>query len=76
MSRSSREKFLGKPTTDNEAVLFWLHGNGHITPMTALRELGVYRLAARIYDLRRSGHKITTVRTGRKTIYYLVFPTS
>ena len=33
--------------------------NGHrITPIQALREFGIFRLVARIYDLRASGHQI------------------
>ena len=33
---------------------------GPVTPMDALREIGCFRLAARVYDLRHSGHKIHT----------------
>lgn len=32
---------------------------GPITPMEALSELGIYRLGARIWDLKNLGHKIT-----------------
>jgi hypothetical protein len=31
-----------------------------ITPLEALTELGIYRLGARIHELRQSGHKIET----------------
>lgn len=31
---------------------------GPITPMEAWNELGVYRLAARVADLKEAGHKI------------------
>jgi hypothetical protein len=36
-------------------------------PMAALHELGIYRLASRINDLRKAGHKIKTkkVRGGQ-----------
>ena len=33
---------------------------GPIRPMTALNDLGIYRLASRINDLRKAGHKIKT----------------
>jgi hypothetical protein len=33
-----------------------------ITPRTALNKYGCFRLAARIYDLRRMGHVIITLR--------------
>lgn len=31
-----------------------------ITPLEALRRLGIYRLSARIFDLRERGHNIKT----------------
>jgi hypothetical protein len=34
--------------------------SGHVEPMYALKQLGIYRLAARIRDLRESGHVIIT----------------
>lgn len=46
-----------------------------IGPREALRDFGCMRLAARIYDLRRTGHRIEdrVVRAGRKswTIYWI-----
>ena len=44
----------------NERVFDHLLTVGPIRPMTALNELGVYRLASRINDLRKAGHKIKT----------------
>lgn len=38
----------------------WLEEYGHIEPMEALNHLGIYRLAARISDLRKSGIEILT----------------
>jgi hypothetical protein len=35
---------------------------GEIDPMTSLRDLGIYRLASRVYDLRCDGYQIETVR--------------
>lgn len=36
-------------------------GTEGITPIDALREAGVFRLAARVFDLRKEGHVIATV---------------
>jgi hypothetical protein len=47
--------------TQNEMVLSWLR-KAPISPMEALNELGVYRLASRINDLRNDGHDIKTMR--------------
>jgi hypothetical protein len=47
-----------KPTA--EAVRNYLERNGSITGHEALRELGVYRLAARVQELRESGMRIET----------------
>jgi hypothetical protein len=39
-------------------VLDWLQNRGDLDPMTAWNELGIYRLGARIFDLRKEGHAI------------------
>ena len=41
-----------------ELVLAYMREYGSIEPMQALRDLGVYRLASRISDLRKDGHNI------------------
>lgn len=48
--------------TDNQAVLRLLRARGEsgLTPLDALREVGTFRLGARIWDLRESGHLIET----------------
>lgn len=46
--------------TQTERLLSYLQQNGSIDPMTAWVELGVYRLGARIFDLKAAGHNITT----------------
>lgn len=43
-----------------EAVLSYIRRHGSITPLEALQELGVGRLAARINDLREQGHAIAS----------------
>ena len=44
--------------TQCQMVLKYMEDFGAITPLEALNDLGIYRLGARIYDLRQSGHKI------------------
>lgn len=50
--------------TQTEQIYQHLVSHGSITPLEALNEYGCMRLGARIYDLRRAGHRIgcTTVR--------------
>jgi len=45
-------------TTQCDDLLLYLNTHGSIRPMNALFELGIYRLAARIYDLEKKGHRI------------------
>ena len=65
----------------NELVLNYMEEHGSITSQEAVRELGVYRLSARIYDLKERGLKIQAEReTGvnrynvptRYNRYYLI----
>ena len=44
--------------TQNDRVLNYLERHGDIDPMRALTELGVFRLAARVKDLRDAGVSI------------------
>lgn len=44
--------------TQNETVLNWLKGNHDLTPLDAYNRWGIQRLGARVYDLKRDGHKI------------------
>lgn len=41
------------------AILRWISEHGEIDALTALRELGIMRLASRICDLKRDGFPIT-----------------
>jgi hypothetical protein len=43
-----------------DAILAHLHTEGPINPMQALGLYGCFRLAARILDLRKRGHRIET----------------
>jgi hypothetical protein len=44
--------------TQNERLLVHLNTGASITPMEAWRELGIYRLGARVFDLRKQGNKV------------------
>ena len=46
--------------TQNEKVLWHLETFGSITPLDALKEYSIMRLASRISDLKRQGHQITS----------------
>lgn len=50
-----------KPTQANR-VLHWLKNYETLTQLEAWRELGVMRLASRIDELRKAGHKIESKR--------------
>jgi hypothetical protein len=56
-----------------EAVADHLARHGSITGLEALRELGVYRLAARIQELRESGMSIDTEYRMRDGVRYGVY---
>lgn len=45
--------------TQCERVLKYMEDFGSINPMQAMKDLGVMRLGARIFDLKKAGHKIT-----------------
>ena len=47
--------------TQERAILAHLKAGRSITPLEALRRFGCLRLGARVYDLRRRGHKIINV---------------
>lgn len=47
--------------TQCERLLVHLQNHGHIDPMTAWERLGIYRLGARVYDLKELGHEIVNV---------------
>lgn len=48
--------------TQNALVLRHLRKEGPLTPLVALRKYGVMRLGARVWDLKRDGHKIVSDR--------------
>ncbi|MCD6106804.1 MAG: helix-turn-helix domain-containing protein [Caldisericaceae bacterium] len=61
--------------SQNKLVLNHLEEYGAIDPLTALSEYGIMRLGARIYELKKAGHKIekemiTNPRTGKRFARY------
>lgn len=61
---------MGKKLTQTDLVLDYLNTHGTITPLEALRELGCFRLAARIHDIEQRGYVVprrTVTVTGKKT---------
>ena len=56
-------------TTQTQRVLDYIHENGSITQLEALKELGVMRLASRISDLKKQGYLIISKSEAVKTRY-------
>ena len=46
--------------SQNKQILNYLLSGKKLTPLTALNKFGCFRLSARILDLRKEGHNITT----------------
>ena len=42
----------------NERLLAYLQEHGSIGPFESWKEIGIYRLGARIWDLKQQGHRI------------------
>ena len=55
--------------TQSEMILRYMHENGSITPLDAMREFGCMRLGARIYDLKQAGTRIITESQTEKNRY-------
>lgn len=52
--------------SQNKQILNYLLSGKKLTPITALNKFGCFRLSARILDLRKKGHNITTENVTRK----------
>lgn len=48
--------------TQCQRLLEYLQNTGSINPLSSWQTLGIYRLSARIEDLRKAGYDITTTR--------------
>lgn len=59
--------------TQNQRIIDYINRYGSITPLEAMRDLGIYRLASRISDLKSRGYAIQSTfvpvenRFGEKT---------
>lgn len=61
--------------SQSEQIVKYMRDFGSITPMDAVNDLGIYRLAARIHDLTKAGLSIdsrteTTKNRYGKTVHY------
>jgi Helix-turn-helix domain len=54
----------------NAILAYLMHGGHPLDAPMALRRFHCYRLAARIFELRRRGHLIRTSRNGAFTVYW------
>jgi hypothetical protein len=52
--------------TQNDRLLHYLDTHDGIDPLTAWSELGIYRLGARVFDLKKRG---INIKTEDKTVY-------
>lgn len=64
--------------TQCDRILRHLEDYGSITSLEAIQEYGILRLASRINDLRRAGHRITSGTMAGKnrygeTTYYSIY---
>jgi hypothetical protein len=55
--------------TQEESILRWLDGGMELTPMQALHTFGCFRLASRIWNLRKKGYCIETRRENGYAVY-------
>ena len=59
-----------KRRTQAQRIIDWLAAGKPLTPITALNRFGVFRLAARVNQLRGDGHNIVTSRVTRNGSTY------
>ena len=52
-----------------QRIIKYMEDFGSITPLEAMRDIGCYRLSARIYDLKEDGYNIVTETVGVKNRY-------
>lgn len=59
--------------TQTRRVLGYLRAHKTITPLTALSRLGVMRLGARIWELKQSGHRISSRLSKGSGRHYAIY---
>ena len=57
--------------TQEESILRWLDEGQELTPMQALNSFGCFRLASRIWNLRKKGYPIESRRENGYAVYYM-----
>lgn len=62
---------MSKNQSQNKRVLNWLRRNATITSLQAFKHFTITRLSARIYDLKKMGHKIENTRKSGYAEYKL-----
>lgn len=55
-------KLAPADNTQNGRLLAYLQRHASINPLEAWSQLGIYRLGARVFDLKKAGHNIVTSR--------------
>lgn len=53
-------KRMNSNPTQAQRILDYIQEHGGITQLDALKDLGVFRLASRISELRKNGHQISS----------------
>ncbi len=64
-----------KKITQAAQILNWMQTHEGITAIEALREFGCFRLAARIFDLRKAGNRIKSMKAYTKNGSEIAFYT-
>lgn len=59
--------------TQQQMILEHLKAYGSIDPAEAFNRLGIYRLGARIFDLRQEGHPIETIIQQRNGVRWATY---
>jgi hypothetical protein len=67
---------VAKTLSQNQAILDYLKSGNTLTPIEALEKFHCFRLAARISDLRKSGHTILNDGQSNYAKYRLLLPQS
>lgn len=67
---------MGDGMTQAEKILSYMREHGSITARDAMLDLDIYRLAARVHDLRQDGYNVRsqeqrTVRGKHYAVYWL-----
>lgn len=65
-----------KKQAQNKTVLNWLKSGQTLTSAQAANYFGIYRLSARIYDLRKQGHKINSELKFHRSEHWSIYSIS